>query len=125
MLHNYNFLIVEPELWMLDGGTDLRGGDFHCCVTPIGSDDYIDKFLDTKLVKEHGYCLKINNDQVNDSISRSDEQKILGTNQPTVGWPSVKTMVMMVSSALSDVSCKHIRTLDTIISMGRNATYVG
>ena len=32
--------------------------------------------LDTKLGKGHGYCLKANNDQVYDSISRSDEQKV-------------------------------------------------
>merc|ERR1711949_94319 len=48
------------------------------------ADDYTDKSLDTKLGKDHGYCLKINNDQAYDSISRSDEQKVLGTNEPTV-----------------------------------------
>ena len=47
---------------------------------------YTNKSLDTKLGKDHGYCLKINNDQVYDSISRSDEQKVLGTNQPTVDY---------------------------------------
>ena len=50
------------------------------------ADDYTKKSLATKLGKDHGYCLKINNDQVYDSISRSDEQKVLGTNQPTVNY---------------------------------------
>ena len=101
---------MEPELWMLDGGTDLRGGDFHCCVTPIGSDDYIDKFLDTKLVKEHGYCLKINNDQVYDSISGSDEQKVLGTNQPTVNYTGlVKCNKSGTDGILCSDGCKNIK----------------
>ena len=50
------------------------------------ADDFTGLTLDTKLGKDHGYCLKINNDQVYDSISRSDEQKVLGTNQPTVDY---------------------------------------
>ena len=49
------------------------------------TDDYTDKSLDTKLGK-NGYCLKINNDQFYDSIGRADEQKILGTHQPTVNY---------------------------------------
>ena len=48
--------------------------------------DYTDKSLDTKLGKDHGYCLKINNDLGYDSISRSDEQKILGTHQSSVNY---------------------------------------
>merc|ERR1711923_511961 len=47
---------------------------------------YTEKSLDTKLGKDHGYCLKINNDQTFDSITREDEQKILGTNEPTVNY---------------------------------------
>ena len=44
------------------------------------------KSLNTKLGKDHGYCLKINNDQVYDSISRNDEVRVIGTNQPTVNY---------------------------------------
>ena len=36
-----------------------------------------------------GYCLKINNDQVYDSISRSDEEKILGANQLNVNYTAL------------------------------------
>ena len=50
------------------------------------SDDYMRKSLNTELGKQHDYCLKINNDQSYDSISRTDEEKVIGTNQPTVNY---------------------------------------
>ena len=50
------------------------------------ADDFTGLALDTKLGKDHGYCLKINNDQVYDSISRNDEVRVIGTNQPTVNY---------------------------------------
>ena len=50
------------------------------------ANDYTVKSLDTKIVKDHGYCLKVDNNQVYDSISREDEEKVLGTNQPTINY---------------------------------------
>ena len=49
-------------------------------------DYYTVKSLNTKLGKDHGYCLKINNDQVYDHISRADEEKVKGTHQLTVNY---------------------------------------
>ena len=53
---------------------------------------YTNKSLDTKLGKGHGYCLKINNDQVYNSISRSDEEMVL----VDAGWTGVLEQVMCV-----------------------------
>ena len=47
---------------------------------------YSIKSLETKLGKDHGYCLKINNDQAYDTISRADEEKILGTHEHAVNY---------------------------------------
>ena len=48
------------------------------------------KSLNTKLGMDHYYCLKINNDQVYDTIGRQDEEKILGTHESAVTYTGLE-----------------------------------
>ena len=49
------------------------------------------KSLDTKLGKGHGYCFReVNNDQAYDSITREDEDRILGRNERAVNYTLLK-----------------------------------
>ena len=50
---------------------------------------YSKKSLNSILVKDHGYCLKVNNDQQYDTISRGDEKKIIGSHQSTVNYTTL------------------------------------
>ena len=52
--------------------------------------EYKVKYLNNKLGMNHVYCFhQINNDQAYDLLSREDEEKILGTNQPTVNYETL------------------------------------
>ena len=81
--------VCREESELCDPETLRCLGEGYTPITIYGypfADDYTEKSLPTKLGKLHGYCLKINNDQVYDSLSRNDEVKVIGTHQSTVNY---------------------------------------
>ena len=69
---------------------ELCNSDLRCQRIDQGSTRTLRKTsLDNKLVNNHNYCFKINNDGFYDSITRQDEERVLGNYESTINYNDV------------------------------------
>ena len=69
--------LCNPDLRCIEDGYE---GNYYSYF------NYTARNLETKVGKGHNYCLQVNNDGAYDIITREDEEKIYGDDQPTINY---------------------------------------